>query len=221
MSWVSSIGSIADEVCCFQRNPYLYSKTYMPMENLLREMAGIPTTGFHQEPILPLTDDELETVNLAFAKLIGLPLTNMFRYVGVQRFEFGEQQKWVTRKGKETTRAYWALNASCGWRITGPGSFTLCSDHFGPEEAKGDDHAEPFYALIHSDSPPTLEAVTVGLDGGLECSLSQGYTLTLWRSPKEDPRDEQWGLLPLKKGYLYLDDKTVGWSGTTDGAPGE
>ena len=43
------------------------------------------------------------TIELALGELVGLPLSDMWRYAGCQKFEFGEQRPHLNRDGEETT----------------------------------------------------------------------------------------------------------------------
>lgn len=53
---------------------------------------------------------EIET---ALQPLIGEPFSDMMRYGGCQKFEFGQQHPIINRKGKNVTVGEWGLVAAC------------------------------------------------------------------------------------------------------------
>lgn len=164
-----------------------------------------------------LTVADLARAHEAFKDLIGLPLTDMWRYVGCQKFEFGEQKQFINRKGEAVTRADWGLVVSCNWRIVGPASFMLCSDHFNSEKGRQDSHATDFYRSLRQE-PPVIHCVDVQADGGLKFSLSQAYTLAVEPIVKKDVDDENWRLMPPSedsRGHLVLWGK-LEWTGGPD-----
>ncbi len=64
--------------------------------------------------------------------LVGLPLSDMGRFAGWQRFEFGPQKPFINTKEQEATKADYAIDVSCGWRIVGPEGIVVGSDDYGP-----------------------------------------------------------------------------------------
>ena len=163
---------------------------------------------------------EILTVELALGELVGLPLTDMWRYVGFQRFEFGEQKPHLNRKGKETTSADYALVARGFWRIVGPDGFELDSDHFG--EPRTDQHALPFYESLGEEDPPRVEGVGVREDGEISVEMSRGYVLSVRPWDEEPPEDADWSAREIwrymppeegPRGHLVLDGDGLGWSG--------
>jgi hypothetical protein len=195
---------------------WLGSLHKMPIEDLIRRASGVPVGGFHRFPVEPLTAEQIATANAIFAELIGLPLTDMWRYAGCQKFEFGEQLSELDDNSPQMQGAAdWGLVASCEWQIQGPEELVLSSDHFGPEGVRRDGHAQPFYDLMDSDSHLVVQSVKTLEDGGLVIQLTGGYSLNLWRSPKENRSDEQWRLMPPgeESGHLVLDDNELEWSG--------
>jgi len=159
-----------------------------------------------------LTDEERQLACEALSALVGLPLSDMWRYAGCQKFEFGEQKATVNRKGQDATRADWGLVASCFWRIDGPGGFSLTWEHFMPERRDG--HAYPFYQLL-GDEPPVVESVEVKEDGGLRIGLTGGYLLAL--DPRSDLVEDlaYWRFMPPEddpRGHLVLGENELAWS---------
>ena len=53
-----------------------------------------------------------------FVCLVGERLSDMMRYAGWQRFEFGEQKPTVNRYGRALRTSEIALAVACHWSIT-------------------------------------------------------------------------------------------------------
>ncbi|RYG49067.1 hypothetical protein EON79_02560 [bacterium] len=150
----------------------------------------------------------------AFAPLVGLPISDMWRY-GCQKFEIGEQKSRVDDDGDEFTCADWGLVVSGSWRIEGPDGFVLSSDHFGPDRERHDEHGEPFYRLLET-APPTVLSIVVEDDGGLFLPLSEGFSLRVSPNEEEAGEFEEWRLMPPDddpRGHLVLEGDEVEWSG--------
>lgn len=155
--------------------------------------------------------------NRAFMALVGLPLTDMWRYFGCQKFEFGEQKPQINSRGEETTWADWGLVACAAWTMTGPEVFELSSDHFEPERRDG--HASEFYQSLDVN-PPAVEQVQVLSDGALSISLTGGYHLSLQGIPPNEEKFEAWRLMPPDeepRGHLTLDRDGLCWSNEPEG----
>ena len=164
-----------------------------------------------------LTEVERRSAREALSALVGLPLSDMWRYMGCQKFEFGEQKQHVNRKGEETTWADWGLVANCRWRVQGPDGFSLTWEHFGPTPERRDDHADPFYDLLEAN-PPVVESTGVEEDGGLRIGMTGGYSLALDPRPYDEDHIEEWRLMPPEddpRGHLVLDGETLSWSRAT------
>jgi len=141
----------------------------------------------------------------ALRPLIGEPLTDMWRYAGCQKSEFGVQRPAKNRQGEEITLAELGLVVSCDWRILGPEGCVVSSDDFGHGESRRDTHAHPFYELIHR-APPVVEEIKADDEGGLRIEMSAGYSLEVVPSLGIEPEDEQWRFIPGDKeqGHLVL-----------------
>ncbi|GEM_PF-1893870 len=172
---------------------------------------------------MKLSPTEVLTAELALSELVGLPLTDMWRYIGFQRFEFGEQKPHLNRKGEETSSADYVLVARGVWRIVGPDGFELSSDHFG--DPRTDEHALPFYESLGEEGPPRVEGIVVRVDGEISIAMSKGYSLTVRPWDEEPPEGaswserEVWRYMPPEgdpRGHLVLDDEELGWSGGRD-----
>lgn len=161
-----------------------------------------------------LSEEERRATRETLSVLVGLPLSDMWRYMGCQKFEFGEQKPYLNRKGEETTWADWGLVANCDWRILGPGGFALTWEHFGPTPQRRDDHAGDFYDSLETD-PPVVESVGVEEDGGLRFAMTGGYRLTLDPRPCDEDHSEDWRFMPPDgpRGHLVLGDEELSWSG--------
>jgi hypothetical protein len=136
-----------------------------------------------------------EEIETALRPLLGQPLSDMWRYAGYQKFEFGVQRPAKNREGEAVTVADWGLVVACRWAITGPEGLVVSSANFGPGTARRDEPARPFYRLIHADSP-VVEGLEADQDGALRFVLSQGYTLEVRPEADMDAEDEQWRFMP-------------------------
>lgn len=158
-----------------------------------------------------LKPEEVAEAQEALSILIGLPLTDMFRYFEFQKFEFGEQNPHLNDRGEETTWSDWGLVVACEWQVEGPDGFVLGHLHFGPG-TRTDHNASSFYELMDSD-PLVVEEVQVHLRGAASFRLTRGYSLVL------DPRSrdvEYWRFMPPEgdpRGHLVFADDGLEWSG--------
>lgn len=162
-----------------------------------------------------LTEEEVGGVREALSAIVGQPLSDMWRYAGCQKFEFGEQRPFVNRKGEESTQADHGLVVSCDWSIEGPDGFRLGSEHFGRTPDLWDEHAKPFYESL-DDAPPVVESVDVQESGGLRIGMTRGYSLAVDPDPPEEDHIEDWRFMPREgdpRGHLALRWDGLGWSG--------
>lgn len=134
--------------------------------------------------------EEIERVLLP---LIGLPLTDMWRYAGHQKFEFGVQRAHKNRRGEEVTWADWGLVVACHWRITSSTGIVVSSKDFGPGKSRRDEAAYPFYEMLE-DAPHFVEAIRAADDGAVCFRMTDEYTLEVW--PDGEPNEEQWRFMP-------------------------
>lgn len=134
--------------------------------------------------------EEIERVLLP---LIGLPLTDMWRYVGHQKFEFGVQRACKNHKGQDITRADWGFVVAGSWRITGRMGIIVSSDDFGPDNSRRDVDAYPFYEMPE-EAPPIVEAIEASDDGAVCFRMTGEYTLEAWSDGEPDA--EQWRFMP-------------------------
>jgi len=130
--------------------------------------------------------------------LLGRPLSDMWRAAGMQVLEFGEQRPAKNRRGQEITRADRSLHVSCCWLIEGPNGEIVSSDDFGPQGARRDERAHPFYEML---GDPILAVRSIASDevGGIKLGMSEGFGLTVrpcWDGPFGDDDTEQWRYLP-------------------------
>lgn len=193
---------------------------------MLAMLARVPSAGWPRDcresylrgkPNAILGAKRVASANRAFLALVGLPLTDMWRYFGCQKFEFGEQKPQINSQGEETTWADWGLVACAAWTLSGPEGFELSSDHFEPE--RRDLHAREFYQSLDVN-PPAVQQVQVLFDGALSISLTGGYRLSLQGIPPNEEKFEAWRLMPPDedpRGHLTLDWDGLCWSHEPDG----
>ncbi len=144
-------------------------------------------------------------IHKVLALLVGLPLSDMWR-AGFQIFEFGEQQPFQNRKGKEVTKADYALHVSCPWRIVGPKGLSLASDDYISGKASGPRHgrAKAFFADLRA-ATLVVERLEADVAGSVRLWLRGGYLLELL--PMSTSRSkEHWRLLPPNgEGRHFVD----------------
>jgi hypothetical protein len=136
-----------------------------------------------------------QQIEAALQPLIGEPLTDMWRYAGCQKFEFGVQRLIQNDDGEEIRRADLGFVVSCAWRIDGPEGCVVSSADFGPEGSRRDTPAEPFYQLL-DEAPPVVEALEVSDEGALLFRMTPGYRLEVLPSAGLEPNDEHWRFMP-------------------------
>jgi len=145
-----------------------------------------------------------EEIGRTLEPLIGEPLSDMFRFAGIQAFEFGVPRPCKNHKGQDITLADQGLHISCHWCISGPEGTIVSSEDFGPDGRRHDEQAHPFYDTLKSN-PPVVEVVVVDEAGALRLCLSGGYSLTvLPQELSNDSDEEQWRFLPKDEEQRHL-----------------
>lgn len=134
-----------------------------------------------------ISQESLDRARRELSVLVGKPLTDMWRYAGFQRFEFGEQRPFINRKGKPSRRSDWALVAT-NWEITQKRGFVLNASHFGPDGARRDQHAKAFYNRQKTD-PYVVVSLNLLEDGEILIKLTRSYQLRVFRDPMIGPAD--------------------------------
>ena len=131
------------------------------------------------------------------------PLSDMWRYAGRQKFEFGVQRPFRNRKGVVTTRADRGLVVSCDWRLWAYEELILSASDFGPGTARRDGDGEGFYDEL-GVFPPLVEQIEVLEQGGIRLVLSRGYILEIIPNGGGEYREgflegEQWRFMPKEE----------------------
>jgi len=139
--------------------------------------------------------------------LVGLPLSDMGRFAGWQRFEFGPQKPFINTKEQEATKADYAIDVSCGWRIVGPEGIVVGSDDYGPGSERHDEQAKPFFRML-AQSPPVVESVRVDAVGSVHFALTGDYSLDIL--PMGGSQEDRWIFLPPGAGAFMLDEQGFG-----------
>jgi hypothetical protein len=145
-----------------------------------------------------------EEIERALQPLVGEPLCGMFRFVGIQAFEFGVHRPCENRRGEDVFRADLRLHVSCFWRVTDPAGFDLSRDDFEPVGSRRDEKAYLFYGMLQSN-PPFVQAIKADEEGALHLQMSHGYTLDIRPDEmEEEPDEEQWRFLPKDEDQHHL-----------------
>lgn len=140
-------------------------------------------------------------IETAMNELIGQPLTSMWRYAGLQKFEFGVQKPSRNRKGEKVTHADWGLVVTCRWQIDDKDENKIVgSEDFGPQGARRDSGASEFYKRLWSD-PPIVQSIEGNVRGDVYFTMSEGYTLDI---RVQANLDEQWRLMPPKDKMFQI-----------------
>lgn len=135
-----------------------------------------------------------EQIESAFQPLLNQPLTDMWRYAGCQKFEFGGQRH-RTHAEASFLSADWGLVVSCGWKISGPQGRIVASDDFGPRMTRRDEAAGALYELLHTPSAPRVTRIESDSAGRLSIEMTDGYVLEVCPEPCTHPNGEQWRLM--------------------------
>ena len=157
----------------------------------------------------------------ALKDLVGEPLTHMVRASPSQYLSFGEQKPSKNSKGEDSTKSDWGLmiGGSCHWCFQGPNGFSLGTDDFGPDRARRDEHAEPFYSRLNKD-PIIVESIEIHADGIQSLSFSEGFTLTIRMPDGVGRYDEPWRFMPRRddfRGQLVLKEFGLTWGFRSNG----
>lgn len=154
-------------------------------------------------------------IEAALLPLLGEPLTDMWRYAGFQRFEFGVQRP-AEKGAKGVTHSDWGFVVGCDWQISGPDGVIVSAADFG-NESRTDDRAYPFYKLL-ADQPPVLQKLEAEANGALRFEFSGDYLLEV--TPEDTAGDdepstlEHWLFLPRdrrKTRYTLYGDGLERW----------
>jgi len=148
---------------------------------------GVPA----QPATVMLTEAQRQEAETAMTALIGQPLTDMWRYMGFQRLEFGEQKPAKNRKGEDITRSDWGLVLGGYWQIASADGFTLSDAHFGPDKERRDDHADGLYNRL-SENPLQVLSIELALNGNLRVELTDRFTLSANTVDFSDWLNEYW-----------------------------
>ena len=151
--------------------------------------------------------DMKEEIERRLYPLVGEPLSDMFRFAGIQVLEFGVQRPCKNRKVEDVTRADQSLHVSCHWRIAGPDGTVVTSDDFGQGGSRCDEKAYPFYDML-GEAPPAVEAIEADELGNVVMRLANGYMLEIRLDTETEASgsdmdltdDEQWRYLPRDEG---------------------
>ena len=128
----------------------------------------------------------------------------MFRYLGFQKFEIGEQKPDVSDKGKEITVADYGLVVGAKWTVRCQKKVILSSSDFKRNGTRTDERGRPFYDLVDSASL-RLESVTALANGDLFLLLSDGWSLTVTCCVRRVMRFfEYWRLMPKNDNARHL-----------------
>jgi hypothetical protein len=140
--------------------------------------------------IPPLDEDQRLRAEIFLRdRIVGLPLTDMWRFGGFQVFEIGPQLPFVNKKGQQITRAEMSFHILAEWSLQKP-SFGLSWEHFG--DPRSDGFAKDFYLSL-SSSPPVISDVKIFADGSLRVQFEDQLVLHV-----EALREEglEWRFLP-------------------------
>ena len=144
-----------------------------------------------------------KAVEQALQPIVGEPLTDMWRYAGCQKFEFGVQRPAKNDDGEEITLADWGLVVSCDWSVSGPAGRVVSSDDFGPGRRRRDKRAHPFYDSLRTE-PPVVECIEADEEGALFIQMGRRILLTVRPDPKIGGIDEQWRFMPKDKAERHF-----------------
>lgn len=136
-----------------------------------------------------LTDEEILLAETCLHKLVGCKLCEMFRYMGIQKFEF-----WSPQVSVDDDCDY-GLAVSCDWSIKNLSGGVLCSAEFGP--VRHDDPENQIYKIIFGEHP-TVAGLKLDRQGNLLLHLSSQLEFSINPNEPQEGSDsvhEQWRLM--------------------------
>ena len=144
-----------------------------------------------------------EEIEDALRSIIEQPLTDMWRYGGMQKFEFGEQRSHTNRRGEQVTRADLGLVVSCNWQITSKtGTIISQEDFVNDKEPRPSRVTSMLHELL--SAKPTVINVLADNSGAVRLNLSGGYYLELSPDSTDSERDELWRFMPSKESEPHF-----------------
>lgn len=149
-----------------------------------------------------MDQESYELLDSQFRVLIGQPLSDMFRYAGLQRFDFGEQRPSVNSKGLPNTISDWGLVVGCNWQIDGPDGFRLQQADYRSGPGPEGPNIHEFFEMLEKD-PPKLLSYELDALGTLTMVLERGYQLRVEACSSSGW--EQWRLVPQRtEAHIHL-----------------
>ncbi len=117
-------------------------------------------------------------IEAALTPLIGEPLTDMWRYIGFQKFEFGLQKPFMNRKGIEVSKADHGLVTNGEWKLTDPEGKSISRQDFESS------HVPPNPAVLAFlenllDRAPKVTEITTGPRSYVKVFMTEGFSLEL------------------------------------------
>lgn len=151
-----------------------------------------------------------EEIERALQVLIGLPLTDAGRTLGLEWFQFGALRDVEGRLSRQKKVGAFALHVQVTWRITGPmGIVVAWNDRYfaagedpyldygsfdweSPGANRCDERINEFF-VERAQTPLVVESVQGDSVGGFRLTLTDGYALEAF--PDTSLKGEYWRLL--------------------------
>jgi hypothetical protein len=146
-----------------------------------------------------------ERIEQTLSLLVGLPLTNIYRTLNLEMFDFGEQRTVLTRQGQEKKVGKYALHVQCAWRITnstrvvvasrdrwymGDGSKDIPDDFDWSLPGNRCDKRISSFLEANAAEPLVIESIEADHVGGTKLRLTNGFALEIF--PDDSFDDEYW-----------------------------
>ncbi|MBB5465686.1 hypothetical protein HDG32_001790 [Paraburkholderia sp. CI2] len=135
-----------------------------------------------------MTDTKTE-ITTRLSALIGLDVSWVSHAGDMLTMQFGPQRRYTLR-GRDREDGAWALHVQCAWKLEREGKTIATRDDLRGVDEKAHDSAKRLHETLVGQGPIEVEAVSADDAGGVDVSLSRGYSLVVIPDGVED--DEDW-----------------------------
>jgi len=154
-----------------------------------------------------LVDNLAKAITAELSRLIGEPISDCWRAVNMQIFEFGPRRHMTNRKGEAIEASDIRLHIQCRWRFVASNRILFGRDDLNysadpsipDDEFDWDKHASALdvkqrtWFSQHHDEPPKVVSVKGDNFGGFRIELAGGVALECL--PCDSQHGEHWRLL--------------------------
>jgi hypothetical protein len=136
-----------------------------------------------------------QQIEEALRPLSGLKLSSMWRALGIQIFEFGEQLPTQNIHGDSITRANCSIDVTCPWRIIQSNTIIIASwDYLDDEKDRPDDVLSDTFFQKMKNGDLRVENIKITSVGDIFMNITNQYQLEILPMSSLDD-DEHWRLI--------------------------